>query len=678
MEIPKQAKISFFFKPHFLNFVLLYFLGLKNDITIIDETNNFPHLLKSLKLSPLQKFLDIISLEFNKHDSMKTDREDPDVINDATLTNLSIQNENQNHCQNHCQNESVVDDGSENVNDNDAKSVIKTLIVPNDSSPSEGDSYIYQSNIINKFLEKIDIEVLNCWACDVSEVDISDARRIHNNEIFSFNNETNNHKSFIDKFNKQCGNMLFKKPIGNYVDKLSRGKNELIFQNLNDLEFNDFNLIINQLYLYMSIILCVGVLCNRGAWGIIQLRYLKKNEDKKILAKWDRLENNDLNILQLSSYYEGNMVALDSGVLNDVMGDGGWMNVSSELNNYTSTFEDFKTKLLNLEKDKISLNDENLILNNKNEELLTRNQELVRIINECNGENNKIDNEINIEKVRNEIKNLYENQINDINNKYQEIIGKYDEIKDRYNNNLNDYKNLKKYHNIEIQEMKNEIEIERSKNEVERAKIMMKPCEKCEEMLNIIDEDKEQSDMQENQGGEEEEVGIKHIKQRQENINLIKEMILKVIKEQGEIKREYIAKNKELVDTKEKYIRLKEFSKKLRKNNLKLIEKIEENNEVDKHIWEWVIKLRGRIRRVDEQMRNICIEMDSIIEGREDESLPKDKLIELVKYMQCVIVKMEGYMWGGRFGDEDTGIYEYESVESSSNVSTCNSNWMQV
>lgn len=358
LEIPCKTKISYFFKRNFLNAILKLLLVVDGLETKYDTVENLTNEICTLRKSPLEQFLDIISIEFNKHDRAREKyNDDPE----REQTAYSIK---------HTQAE--------------------------DLGEQFDLEYIFPVGIINQFLSLIDVEIVSSWYDGTTDQHEDEENKIENFRIrvSSSNVDTNCEKIkgrvYRSKeegleIDRTRGTQREKK-ILTYEKKYPNRKRFLIESKVSselcDLDMTDLKDLIDQLYLYMSIIFCVGILGKRAAWGLTQARFLN-NSTKVILKKWCDIEINsneellDLDFkIDIENEGDGNLNFPSSLDYKDTAKPG-LENESSKLPNEDINL---RNELNDLKAKNEELNMVNKQLFNEKEKLCIKNQSLIEVI----------------------------------------------------------------------------------------------------------------------------------------------------------------------------------------------------------------------------------------------------------------------------------------------------------
>lgn len=301
LNIPKETKLSYFLKPAFLNSILEYLLDVNERVsktghqplTINEEIN-------TLKKSSLESFLDIVSIEFNKHDRWKLFyNDDPDQEID---------------------------------NEKEKKEIDNTML--------------FQVEILNKFLTQIDVEILLSWsnsvgACDDNEnYDINAiSKHLFKNAkslIWNINTSENDNGETPGEVDGDF-KTLKKREILKYEKKPIRDEFNIekkIPSEIYNLEMVDLLDLIDQLYLFMSVIFCIGVLGKREAWGKAQVCF-SDEPYKSILKKWCNMEEYNKYLDLDGDNKEDAKSTISLNLHSAFSGNAGWMNVSGTINSST-------------------------------------------------------------------------------------------------------------------------------------------------------------------------------------------------------------------------------------------------------------------------------------------------------------------------------------------------------
>lgn len=326
MNIPKCCKLSYFLKPEFFDDYLNYLVGISGSVfnsssrssnkTVNDQITN-------MRKPYLEIFLDLVSIEFNKHDIAK----------------------------------SLHDDNP------DQEPVVGLL------SATEIDTPIIGVELFNNFLTFLDIEIILSWYKGNSDDhDHFDFQLLNINKqataIGLLNRkenkfpkaDTSRHDEMYEIEEQNCTDI--DKDLRTSEKKRIQGDvtiDRKIPSEIYELELHDLIDLVDQLYIFMSVLFCACILGKRGAWGITQLHYLQE-ESKKAIKKWGIIEAKyqflDLSIeTDLEELRTFVSLNLDS----PIMGTSGWLNVSSNVSElkYRKELEDVKLKnqelnLLNL------------------------------------------------------------------------------------------------------------------------------------------------------------------------------------------------------------------------------------------------------------------------------------------------------------------------------------------
>ena len=325
-----------------------------------------------IRKSALEKFLDIVSIEFNKHDLKNIEMDNIPLEN---VKSLATEGEIK-----------TVNTGNETV----------SAVPPDDNSP-------FQVSVLNLFIQIIDIEILSVWTNEqtvqpeVEAVDIQtisrnmfrgarslflNASKVTNGKIDDkYRNLDPNHS---DDVSDDDVNATISRDIMVY-SKRSIIRDEFMvprkvpneFYNLNLIDLTD---IIDQLYIFMSVIFSVGIMGKRPSWGRSHIAYLDK-QSKFALKQWCKLEASfDYQEADFEPTGEelksGSSFELESSNKYLMVNSEGWMNLSnthSIMNLMTSSKDEIYNKL-NLEID--ILRKENEATINANSKTETVNEEL--------------------------------------------------------------------------------------------------------------------------------------------------------------------------------------------------------------------------------------------------------------------------------------------------------------
>lgn len=226
--------------------------------------------------------------------------------------------------------------------------------------------------VLNNFLTKIDIDILSAWKGKKDKIDEFDNNKYKNkDERLNLFNDSKKSKMYHKKHSEQ----------DLYI------RNNKISSEIFELTISDLVDLIDQLYLYFSVILCIGFFGKRSSWGITQMNYLNK-EDKQILKLWFQKEikfkgfNLDDNIsctnLNNSTEIEDYSVKLEGCNIKSIMKNLGWMNVRD---NYNLENIEKNNKLIKKCEEYIIRNE---IIENQNIQLIVENEELKQRIKKVN------------------------------------------------------------------------------------------------------------------------------------------------------------------------------------------------------------------------------------------------------------------------------------------------------
>ncbi|GAV29187.1 hypothetical protein PMKS-002669 [Pichia membranifaciens] len=662
LEIPKRAKISYFLAPPFFHAVLKYLMAFNEDD--LTETSSFNKEIEATKKSSLEKFLDIISIEFNKHSKFGDEYDDnPD---------------NEQH-----------DLGG--VSEKSGSSSKGT----NDKNKSATDSTIFQVDILNLFLTQIDVEILTAWKSDDfnSAEEKSFGHQSTRKKLMDEANKliwgTNKDSSYDEEVNRTLRNdtTLYKKKVLHRNDYLMQKK---VSSELYDLGITDILDLINQLYLYMSVILCIGILGKRAAWGITQLNYLD-NRSKLILKAWckneAKMKEFDLQVDEKEDLADaenkGNIAStgslnLQSSNLNYIMGNAGWMNVSdsndAELNCNSKILkkcEEFIARNELVESQNIKLLAANEELKIKIQSLydaiesLTRdssNELQIKVMSQCNEEEANKADVSNKDVSENQMRNQY------IEENEQEVI----EMKEQY---LSMIENLK-IKLIESQnknyDLKEEIKYLELKNvDIKQDKDLVIAKLDAEKLyfenlhyISCLDAGNEKKVEEE----DSKRKGEKPKKVDKSSSSVAVLLLAKtLIKKQNEYQESVDEMKNEIVLFSSKYEILKSFTKKIRERNLQYSLAVNEMLENDRKVWEWVMGLKLRIKKVEAQigkMRDKVNEVLTMTGVSPDVAREVESLRRSINYG---LNDMKGYLWRGEQGSRTSGVEEIGRVDTAEN-----------
>jgi hypothetical protein len=325
-----------------------------------------------IRKSALEKFLDIVSIEFNKHD-----------LRNIEMDNIPLQNVKP----------LATEGGIKTVKTGNETA---SAVLPDDNSP-------FQVSVLNIFIQIIDIEILSVWTNEQAvqpEVEAVDIQTISQNmfkgarSLFLNASKVTSEK-IDDKFKSLEPNHSDDVSDDDVNATLSRdimvySKKSIVrdeftvprkvpneFYNLNLIDLTD---IIDQLYIFMSVIFSVGIMGKRPSWGRSHIAYLDK-QSKFALKKWCKLEASfDYQEADFEPTGEelksGSSLELESSNKYLMVNSEGWMNLSnthSIMNLMTSSKDEIYNKL-NLEID--ILRKENEAITNANSKTETVNEEL--------------------------------------------------------------------------------------------------------------------------------------------------------------------------------------------------------------------------------------------------------------------------------------------------------------
>jgi hypothetical protein len=439
LEIPNETKLSYFFKPKFLNSILEYLLDVSERISKDKPVRTINEEIKILKTSPIEFFLDIVSIEFNKHDVSELrydDDPEKDNINEDLENNNTIVNES-----------------------------------------------LFQVNILNKFLTQIDVEIICSWANGIIGIEDNENYDIHNISKHLFknaktfisnihNSDNLNNSENSDKHNERSINNFRSKEIMKYEKKMIKDEFNIekkIPSEIYNLELVDLLDLIDQLYLFLSIIFCIGILGKREAWGKTQISFLEEPH-KSILNKWCNLEiqdnyleceTNEVNINRNINKLEDIKSPISFNLRSTSLSNLGWMNISGNTNNTTDNKFYKEFEILKIEnKELLGMNKE---LSNYKELNEINNTSLLRILSNLDKEietnNFKKNNEIdNLKKDHQNVVNKFENEIKNLNDTIkqlkQEIIFNNNKSKEENKIEFN-HKNQIREQEINNNELKN-------------------------------------------------------------------------------------------------------------------------------------------------------------------------------------------------------------------------------
>lgn len=339
-EVPKNCKISYFFTSSFLGTVLQCFLGIGESSKIGDhESNvenftdlssifsnknkpvNFIKEIQNTKKSTVEKFLNIVSLEFNKN-LTKEDRRSKEQV----------------------------ENGEE----------VEMVKIP-------------EIEVLNNFLSLIDIEILTAWKSEEyngvgMEFEKTGKKILDGAQNLFWGNHANNNNNsnFADEDDITLKYDTVRTRNMRILQSNTCLINKKVSSKLSELQVEDVVDLLNQLYIFLSILLCIGIIGKRSSWCITQINFLDENSKNEI-KKWC-LKEKYMDVFGVKIDLKGNIeistgssLNIGSSNLNSVLGNAaGWMNVSG------STDDE---KLIKLEKKFEEVE-------NANEELVSKNEEL--------------------------------------------------------------------------------------------------------------------------------------------------------------------------------------------------------------------------------------------------------------------------------------------------------------
>lgn len=681
MEIPKKAKLSYFLSPQFFYLVLKYLMAINENDMIETFPLDFNKEIRATKKSSLERFLDIISIEFNKHskvDENYDDDPDHEVYNFGSISKGSGTNSRK----------------------------------PEDRSKTETDSAIFQVEILNFFLSQIDIEILTAWKSD--DPCMGDKNYGHQSTRKKIIDEANKlfwgankDVSQDEEMGKTLRNdpMVYKKKVFQRNDYLLQKK---VSSELSDLGILDVIDLINQLYVYMSVILCIGILGKRAAWGITQMNYLDNNS-KLALKGWCRNEAKlkefdlqlDNNEDSANLDIKGNIAStaslnLQSSNLNYILGNAGWMNVSEGIESdiicngkIFKKFEEFIAKHELIE-------NQNMNLLAANEELKTKLQHLYEAIEnlrkEANNEKNEgmknengkaTDEEIigskkgisgsgEIEadnltvtdeasvggnytidknsKALTEMREQYEKMIYELKTKLLET--------ENINSDLNQEIKFLEFKNDDLMQDKDLII---AKLDAEKAYLENLHYISC---LEDVHEDGKK--------GVNEKIKDRENTGQESNSTITILLLAKALIEKQNAYQESVDDIKnELLLFSSKYEILKSFTKKIRERNLQYSLAVNEMLENDRRVWEWVMGLKYRVKKVEAQLGKMRDRMDEIlIISKVSPGWARE--VEILRQsIKVGLENIEGYLWSGKCGTSkkfiDQGRKEGERIVPAEN-----------
>lgn len=650
LEIPKRVKISYFLAPQFFHAVLKYLMAVNEDD--LSETSNFNKEIEASKKSSLEKFLDIISIEFNKHSKVEDEYDDNP---DNELHDSSDSSE---------KNES-------NVKGTHSKNMSAT------------DSTIFQVEILNLFLTQIDIEILTAWKSDdySSGEEKSFGHQSTRKKLMEEANKliwgANKDSSYDDEVNKTLRNdaTLYKKKVLHRNDYLMQKK---VSSELYNLGITDVIDLINQLYLYMSVILCIGILGKRAAWGITQMNYLD-NQSKLILKAWckneAKLKEFDLQVDEKEDLADveikGNIAStgslnLQSSNLNYILGNAGWMNVSDsndvELN--------CNAKILKKCEEFIARNElvesQNIRLLAANEELKIKIQSLYEAIENLTKESSnelqvkqlsqhteeelsKADvssQEVTQDQMRNKFRRENEQELMEMEEKYHGIIAS---LKGKLTESQNKNYDLKE--DVKYLELKN-VDIKQDKDLLIAKLSAEKQYFENLHYISCLEVGNEKKD----KGGDGNKKAEKLEKDdKSSSGDAIMLLTKTLIKKQNEYQETVDGMKNEILLFSSKYEILKSFTKKIRERNLQYSLAVNEMLENDRKVWEWVMGLKLRIKKVEAQIGKM---RDKVNEALTMAGVSPDMAREVEGLRRSInygLNDMEGYLWSGKQRSRTSG-----------------------
>lgn len=226
--------------------------------------------------------------------------------------------------------------------------------------------------ILNNFLSKIDIDILSSWGCKKDKIDEFDDCKFKNKDEKA---------KLLD--NGRNINIYYKKHV---EQDLYLSKNK-ISSEIFELTILDLVDLIDQIYLYFSVILCIGFFGKRSSWGITQMNYLNK-EDKEVIKLWFEKEiklkgfklDDRISSISFKDNNENDnySINLDSCNIKSAMGNLGWMNITDN-NNFENI--EINNKLIKKCEEYIIRNE---IIENQNIQLIVENEELRQQIEKVN------------------------------------------------------------------------------------------------------------------------------------------------------------------------------------------------------------------------------------------------------------------------------------------------------
>ncbi|TID28480.1 hypothetical protein CANINC_002475 [Pichia inconspicua] len=324
LGVSKQGKISYFFSPLFLNHVLAVLLDVNDKVDSPRGAQTLNKQISTLKKLPIEHFLDIVSTEFNP-------------INELRESNLN---------------------GSE-----DGKSDLKGSNL----------------EILNKFLESVDIELLCAWTDNTAE----DTYDVHTLGSSVYKNAKNIFKSmsFLDSKEE---NSKTAKDLLMYDKKMPRDlmSDVKAIYEMHNMRLDELLSFIDQLYIYMSVLFCIGIFSKRGALGLVQTNYLS-DESKSYLKLWCKdVDYHYIDLGEIEDFEEAKS-AMSMNLESALGKSAGWLNVMGE----TVSAERIVFKELEDVKVKCKqLSTVNLKLLNDREELGVKNESLLSIVDKLGKE----------------------------------------------------------------------------------------------------------------------------------------------------------------------------------------------------------------------------------------------------------------------------------------------------
>lgn len=319
MGIPKQGKISHFFNPTFLNHVLDVLLDVEDRVHLPRGVQTINKQINTLKKVPVEHFLDIVSAEFNQ-------------VDETGKTALE------------------------------------------GSGDSNLDRKDFNLEIINNFLQLVDIELLCFWTdTNVNEDEIYETQTIGNN-VYKNARKLFKNVGLLDT--KEENATSSKKDLMVYDKKPPR---DIIFdgksvQTIQNMSLDELLALVDQLFIYMSVLFCVGIFSKRGAWGLVQTNYLS-DESKSYLKMWCRdVDYHYIDLGEIEDFEEAKS-AVSLNLESALARSAGWLNVGGETESAErivyKDLEDIKSKCKQLSAVNIKLLNEREELGVKNESLLT-------------------------------------------------------------------------------------------------------------------------------------------------------------------------------------------------------------------------------------------------------------------------------------------------------------------